>query len=80
MSLSTEYCFGVLRRMFRATYSAGVFSLITSRHPDTLSCHLEWGSTLSVHVFRMDGCGRCIDNIFIERLWRSNTRRSICTS
>ena len=29
----------------------------------------------------MDGSGRCMDNIFIERLWqaRSNTRRSTCT-
>jgi len=28
----------------------------------------------------MDGKGRWIDNVFIERLWRaSNTRRSICT-
>ena len=29
----------------------------------------------------MDGRGRCMDNIFIERFWRlSNTSGSICTN
>jgi len=31
-------------------------------------------------MISMDGNGRCMDNIFVERLWRSlNTRRSTFT-
>ena len=34
---------------------------------------LEWLKVLQIHniQIRMDGQGRCFDNIFVERLWRT---------
>ena len=42
----------------------------------------DFTGTLKRHgvMISMDGNGRCMDNIFVERLWRSlNTRRSTFT-
>lgn len=74
-SLEGEYCLKVLRQ---AIADFGKPEIINSDQGSQFTCK-DWVECLNNQdiVISMDGKGRCLDNIWIERLWRTVKREYI---
>lgn len=68
-TLATDFCVEALQEALRQHGPPSIFN--TDQGAQFTAS--EWTDVLKAHQVRisMDGKGRCMDNIFVERLWRS---------
>jgi putative transposase len=68
-TLATDFCVEALQEALRHYGTPSIFNT----DQGTQFTAAEWLEVLKAHEVRisMDGKGRCMDNVFVERLWRS---------
>jgi putative transposase len=69
-SLESDFCVDVLSRVLQRNY--GVCEIFNTDQGSQFTSH-HFTDVLKSHAIKisMDGSGRALDNVFIERLWRS---------